>query len=446
MAKPASSSLARRLFAPRGMTDPEMTFIAMEFGKILVSASFVFTGVLLFFLPAEGFGLARKITILWMVMNACTILISRMGFFNFARYYYFTYTTLTVFAISQIVGFSSCEWVYFLQFPSGTFFLTTPKEKYFRNYTYMMCAIGFVCCFVFYGFNVVPAHIPIEHMDAVIRFGVFNVCWAGFSMLIMVIGYQREVAEFKAKLEQRSVAMVQQAKMSTLGEMAAGVAHEINNPLGVIIGKIEVLERRAGDSQIDSAKILYDFGRIKVVVQRISKIINALRTYARNAENDPFVHSNVQEVIAETLQLWKENLNDHSIEIRISGEPNIEFQGRPVQISQALGNLLSNAYDAVLNLPEKWIEVRVDRLDAEKFRISVTDGGPGVPHDIVEKIMQPFFTTKEIGKGTGLGLSVAQGIAENHGGRLYLNRESANTQFVIELPFKHESSPTTVAA
>ncbi len=108
---------------------------------------------------------------------------------------------------------------------------------------------------------------------------------------------------------------------------------------------------------------------------------------------------------------------------------------RPTQISQVLLNLLNNSFDAIEERAEKWIRVRFEINSNKKILIiKVTDSGDGIPNEIVHKMMNPFFTTKDIGKGTGLGLSISKGIIEEHGGHLIYNAQSKNTEFVVELP------------
>ena len=111
----------------------------------------------------------------------------------------------------------------------------------------------------------------------------------------------------------------------------------------------------------------------------------------------------------------------------------IEIECRLIQIEQVLLNLLNNSFDAIADLEEKWIRVDVEAED-HFVNIKVVDSGKGIPAEASEKIMMPFFTTKEVGKGTGLGLSISSGILKSHGGELSLDRNAANTTFVIRVP------------
>jgi C4-dicarboxylate-specific signal transduction histidine kinase len=121
-----------------------------------------------------------------------------------------------------------------------------------------------------------------------------------------------------------------------------------------------------------------------------------------------------------------------NLEIQVKGDSVVEC--RHVQVSQVIVNLLNNSFDAVQSLEQKWVRITLEE-DSVLAIVRVTDSGPGIRDpQIVAKLMQPFFTTKEVGKGTGLGLSISKGLIESQGGRFYLNQTCPNTEFVIELP------------
>lgn len=231
--------------------------------------------------------------------------------------------------------------------------------------------------------------------------------------------------------------LVASAKMSSLGEMAGGIAHEINNPLTIIIGKTALLKRRLENdgTPFTTNAIADELNSIQNTAKRIGSIIKGLRSFSRNAENDLMEKIQVKNLIDETLEFAKERFKFHDIELRVKADSadQICITGRAAQLLQVLVNLLNNAYDAVENLSEKWVELKVERSD-DYCRISVTDSGDGIDPDLIDKIMMPFFTTKEVGKGTGLGLSISRGIIEDHHGKLYYDTKNAHTSFVIELP------------
>jgi signal transduction histidine kinase len=237
-----------------------------------------------------------------------------------------------------------------------------------------------------------------------------------------------------AETKSTQALLMQSEKMAALGEMAGGVAHEINTPLATILLRAELLAEQVEQGQINPVEIRSSLGIISNTVGRISRIIVGLRNFCREGSTDPMVVKSIKLVIDDTLALCGEKFRHHSIEVRlVPVDPKIELLCQPTQIGQVLLNLLINAFDAVSELQVKWIAIEVQ--ESEQFvEISVTDSGVGVSSAIRDKIFQPFFTTKEIGKGTGLGLSLAKGLVDAHKGTLFIRVESPNTQFVIRLP------------
>ena len=122
---------------------------------------------------------------------------------------------------------------------------------------------------------------------------------------------------------------------------------------------------------------------------------------------------------------------DHNIILKVSEIPQVTVLAREAQLAQVLLNLLNNSFDAVEEITNKWVSIDVIDKD-KKFQIRVTDSGAGIPSEILDKVMYPFFTTKEVGKGTGLGLSISKGIVEEHKGRIFIDPSMQNTCFVIE--------------
>ena len=227
--------------------------------------------------------------------------------------------------------------------------------------------------------------------------------------------------------------LVESSKMSSLGEMASGMAHELNTPLAVIKGKAEFLSATAAQRPLTPEELVRHLGSIDKMVDRMSVIIRSLRFFARESGGESMQAVRVALVLEETLALCQSRFTNHGIELRVSGDLDTEIRCRPVQISQILLNLLGNAFDAVASQPEKLISVTVSAkpLGTE---IAVEDSGPGIPPSLRSKIMQPFFTTKEVGKGTGLGLSISAGLASSNGARLFLDPACPRTRFVLELP------------
>ncbi|MGZ3744591.1 MAG: ATP-binding protein [Pseudobdellovibrionaceae bacterium] len=242
---------------------------------------------------------------------------------------------------------------------------------------------------------------------------------AGFNQMMTALN------ESKQKL-------IQSEKMASLGEMAAGIAHEINNPLSIIIGKSERFKRPSENLSPEKSKA--EFEKLYLTAKRIDKIVKSLVRFSRSAELDPHENVNLNDVLSESLSLCSEGLKNRSINLQIDAAEKVHLVCQPVQLSQVFINLINNAADAIQNEPEKWIRIEFKTVNKNKVLISFTDSGPGIPESIASKIMQPFYTTKEVGKGTGLGLSISKSIIEEHGGHFYLDKNSQNTCFKIELP------------
>lgn len=236
----------------------------------------------------------------------------------------------------------------------------------------------------------------------------------------------------KTIIEQRNK-MIISAKMSSLGEIAGSIAHEINNPLSVIIGRAEHTTMKLEQKNLDKNEIIADLKKISETGQKITKLIKSLNTYIRSTTNDPFIVCDIKEVILESVEMLELNFKHKSIDMRIDCKSDLIVNAHPHSLSHALVNLLKNAIDAVEDLPERWIEVKVSP-QIDSVNIQITDSGHGIDKDILNKIMTPFFTTKPLGKGTGLGLSITKKIIEEHKGYLSYDSRSTNTRFVIHLP------------
>ncbi len=243
-----------------------------------------------------------------------------------------------------------------------------------------------------------------------------------------------EKDELMNELKAAQVKMIHSAKMTALGEMAGGISHEINNPLAVIDGEMSHLELLAKGNKIENKDIQKSAEGIHRMVTRISLIIKGLRAFAREGKHDPRELTSVRKIVQEVLSFCQVKFEKHGINLIVDDIPNnLLLECRSVQISQVLINMLNNAYDAVEGKKDPWIKLEV-KLESDSAIFSVSDNGAGVNETIREKIMQPFFTTKDVGKGTGLGLSISKGIIESHGGTFFLDAQSPYTRFVMSLP------------
>jgi C4-dicarboxylate-specific signal transduction histidine kinase len=255
-----------------------------------------------------------------------------------------------------------------------------------------------------------------------------------FESLSILMGGVVERQRCQAREKEQWASLVTASRLASLGEIAAGVAHEINNPLATISIVGQTLEREAETGCIQPAALRKQIQRINVCVRRIIGIVTGLSDLSRNSIEDPLEPCSLSRILEETLDLCYARFFHYGVELRLpSIDPGVEVRGRASQVLQVLLNLLNNAFDAVQDLEEKWVEVSLRKQEAQ-IEISVTDSGRGIPREVASNLMKPFFTTKVAGKGTGLGLSICTRIVEEHGGRLWLDEQCANTRFVLELP------------
>jgi PAS domain S-box-containing protein len=253
--------------------------------------------------------------------------------------------------------------------------------------------------------------------------------WTEDGRALRAIGTHSDITELKAAQE----ALLYSSKMVALGEMAGGIAHEINNPLTIIKGHADRMRMMLEKENFEPTALATSVSQINLTVERISKIVAGLRNFSRDSSELYFESQLLIDVVSDALSFCHEKLKSHSIEIEVTGDRSLKVMCSRVQISQVLVNLINNAYYAVAELPVKWIRIELSRVGLHA-KLSVTDSGSGISSKIRAKIMDPFFTTKPIGKGTGLGLSISRGIIENHSGKLSLDEKSANTKFDILIP------------
>ena len=252
-----------------------------------------------------------------------------------------------------------------------------------------------------------------------------------------ILGFAEDITalhETQRRLESTQAQMISKAKFAALGEMASGIAHEINNPLAVIHGLSLQLHEMRLAGKVEKALVLDSLKTIEKMANRIANITKGLRTFSRQTEHDPMVPADVRAIAKETLVMCEAKFqNLHAgIRFRAPTQP-VVVKCRSSEISQVILNLLNNALDAVSAAEMRTISLHIEKK-GHIIQLAVEDSGGGVPEEIQDRIFQPFFTTKEVGKGTGLGLSISKGILEAHGGRLFLDQRSKRTKFVAELP------------
>lgn len=249
---------------------------------------------------------------------------------------------------------------------------------------------------------------------------------------LMRIAVERKKQE--ETIEEQRLKLVTASRLAALGEMAANLAHEINNPLSIIQGHANLIQLYSKQPVMQNDQVRKTSLEIEKTVSRISGIIKGLKSISKDGDNEPFLPVDMNFAIAETLSFCQERFRRNDVELFFDPSPvPVMVHCRQVQISQTLLNLLNNAFDAILALPEKWVKVELV-CNNDHCIIHVTDSGKGIPPELQTKIMNPFFTTKGTTHGTGLGLSISSKIIEAHSGSLLLNPDHSNTCFELRLP------------
>lgn len=257
--------------------------------------------------------------------------------------------------------------------------------------------------------------------------------------LIKVFNYQYDLEITNKKLISQTAKLIHTSRLAALGEMSASIAHEVNNPLMVINGSLNQLDRALKKDviEIDFAEKLIQ--RIKKSTERVSIILGGLRHFANQSDELPKQDSKLESIINETTGYCTELVNANFIKLECQTPPQVIIHCHAVQISQVLINLIKNAVDALMEQKEKnqnletWIKINY-HLQGKVLHIKIQNSGDKIPTDIAEKLFQPFFTTKASGKGTGLGLSISSAIIQDHRGDLSLLPQEEYTTFQITLP------------
>ncbi len=292
-----------------------------------------------------------------------------------------------------------------------------------------------------------------EWMTMAIRFASIN---SSFIFLYLIFDFLRmrhqelenemvasgiSLQQAKSMIEQQQSALGQSSRMQALGEMAGGIAHEINNPLSIIVAQVYTLKARMLKGKLSSHDLSESLQNLEQSSGRISHVVQSLLQVSGDGMRDLFTNVSVLAILDHMESLTRQKFQHHGIELTIDRNvpQSLFIPCHQSQIAQVLLNLLSNAFDAVLDVSERWVKVWTVH-DAERVVFIVSDSGAGLSPQQKERLFQPFSSTKPIGKGMGLGLSISKGIVEQHQGNLWLDTSARFTTFKMELPLVHPVS------
>src|SRR5437016_5622526 len=264
----------------------------------------------------------------------------------------------------------------------------------------------------------------IRHGDRSLSFTVIPMAEPGAAVLV-----------FEDQTERRRLQeqLIQSEKMSAIGQLIAGVAHELNNPLASVVGFSDFL---AEGGEIPP-RLAEPLQVIRQEAERAATIVKNLLSFARSQEGERKLQP-IGAILESTLALLRNQLMANKVEATLEvepGLPDVEVDGN--QIKQVFVNLINNANQAIASDAPSgriWVAAKPQRAGAG-VAVSITDSGPGMAEEIAAHVFEPFFTTKGEGEGTGLGLSICQGILKEHGGRITLDtKPGGGATFTVELP------------
>jgi PAS domain S-box-containing protein len=237
----------------------------------------------------------------------------------------------------------------------------------------------------------------------------------------------RDLTDLKMKEQQ----IQRSERLATVGHMAAGVAHEVGNPLAAISSLVQLVQRRSKEPFTQN-----QLKKVREHIDRITKIVRDLVDFSRPSGSER-KRTNINELIRSAVGLLKHDARCRDVQFSLELTSDLPaIRAVPDQIHQVLVNILLNAVDATKELAKPTITVRSKIIeDPQRIRVELEDNGPGIPDEVARRIFEPFFTTKDVGKGTGLGLSVSHGIIHKHGGTIDLEtNENEGATFLIDLP------------
>lgn len=250
----------------------------------------------------------------------------------------------------------------------------------------------------------------------------------------------RELAETLDKLTRAQEQLVRSEKLASIGQLVAGIAHEINNPVNAIVNTVGPLEEAINDidsadpaARGEAARDVRDMVRVvQRGAQRTKAIVTALHNYSRT-DDESVVDFDVDRSIDDSLELLRHGLKQHVTVTKRYGDVG-RVRGHAGQINQVFMNLLTNAAQALAGRDQATITIET-RGDAASVEVRIRDDGPGIPPEVLPRIWDPFFTTKDVGEGTGLGLSIVYELVERHGGSIEVDSKvGVGTTFTVVLP------------
>lgn len=261
-----------------------------------------------------------------------------------------------------------------------------------------------------------------------------------FGQRHMGLGLRLSLIASQALLtEEERQKVVQASKMASVGEVAAGLAHEVNQPLTAMSLAAQNIEMQLESGKFDKDRIMSKVERISSGIDRIAKIVKSMRVLARRSDGDSSRFS-VRDAIDEAIAIVHHRLRDENVALEVRVPAKLDARGNQIEFSQVVLNVIANSADAIKSetaqtsaTKERRIEIESHTDAQQALVICIRDTGPGFPAGLLDKVMQPFFTTKEIGQGTGLGLSLCKRMMTNMRGDIAVGNWSGGAEIRLTL-------------
>jgi signal transduction histidine kinase len=257
------------------------------------------------------------------------------------------------------------------------------------------------------------------------------------------IFYMDVTVEWRREEQLETERTLRERRVEALSHMAGGLAHEISNPLAIIHGRATDLRDLAEATEaVGSDEVRRACDGVLKTCERASNILRGLRGFARDAKNDPMQMASIEEILDECMEMQETRFERHHVELRVEISPGLPLlMCRETQVGQILTNLLNNSFDAITqaDCEDRWVKVKAAAGEGSLV-VEVSDSGPGIREEDKPHLMQPFFTTKEMGLGMGVGLSLSRAIALDHHGSLMLDDDQGRTCFRLVLPLEQDVS------
>nr|BFD32720.1 hypothetical protein GTC16762_23380 [Pigmentibacter ruber] len=244
------------------------------------------------------------------------------------------------------------------------------------------------------------------------------------------------------ELEAINYNYIKESRVNSISMLSSGISHEINTPLAIISGKIAIVDEKIKEfvSKEINSKIEKDFDTIKTGIERIRKIIISLRKFSEISDDEPYTENKLIDIFKAIFFLLEKKLQNNKIKIILNIDQDFKLKCRLINLSHVFFNLIINSYESLLNSlnEDKWIKIE-SNINDDDLVIKFIDNGIGLRKVDIDKIMEPFFSTKNICNiPKGLGLSIAKGIIMAQKGNLYYDNTANFTTFIVFFPLKKQ--------